>query len=100
MQVAQYGGHRMPSAFNGGSILDLPVDPRVLARGTYVTYDPRTYRPAPKGKNFVDPKGAQKQDKGTSQQDTKVVLEAFQRILRSSKEPAPFTGMSQARPIR
>ena len=54
VSLTTYGGlPRMPSAFAGGSILDLPVDPSVLLRGFYVTYDRQSYKPAPKTQPFV-----------------------------------------------
>ena len=100
MQVAQYGGHRMSNAFFGTSVLDLPVDASFISRGFYITYDTKTYRPAPNNQNFVDPKGDPKPNSATGQQDTKVVLQAMQRLMRNVKEPEPFAAFSQSRPVR
>lgn len=95
-------GVRMPSAFAGGSILDLPPDAKVLARGFYVTYDKRTFRPTPRNpQNFGQDQASQAKNKETGQQDSKIVLEAMQRILRKQPDkPRPFSELGQSRPIR
>ena len=93
--------HKLSRAWNGDSILALPVDRLLLSRGVYATYDGAKYRPPPRvarpGDNQRPP-----QEKGDSSKDTHVVLEALQRILRGKEDAPnrPFAEFGQARPIR
>ena len=64
-------GVKFPSAFAGGSILALPADPAVLARGFYVTYDPRSFKPAKRSpEGFGQEQTLAAKNKGPKEQDT------------------------------
>ena len=93
--------HKISRAWNGDSILALPVDNLLLRKGAYATFDNRDYTPAPQklpqGAQNVPPK-----DQGSREKDNAVVLEALQRILRKKEDKPnkPFSEFGQARPIR
>ena len=99
--TSYHGLYRLPSAWVGGSVLDSPVDPALLARGFYVTYDPRSFKAAPRGvQDFGQHQTASAQGQ-VKPEDTKVVLDAMQRILRNQPEKKnPFGQFGQARPVR
>ena len=87
-------------AYNGDSILQLPVDRIFLNRGVFATYDGKNFRPAPRmrqpGQDERPPP-----DSGSASKDTTVVLEALQRILRKKEDkPDSWGEFGQARPIR
>lgn len=87
---------RISRAWNGDSILDLPVDRLFLNRGVYETFDGGKFLPAP---GFQQGQQRPPQDKQDTSKDTSVVLEALQRILRKN-EDKPSSFGRQARPIR
>ena len=93
--MQQFGGHRMSKAV-GISVLDLPADPRVLARGFYTTYDQRHFTPAKRRDNVSMPS-----KKPDEPQDNKVVLEALKRLIQGKTDSAkPFSEFGQSRPVR
>ena len=90
--------HKISRAFNGDDILRLPVD-KALVRRVFATYDRKHYTPAV----GVLPQQTRQPEKGSSQKDTSVVVEALQRILRGKEDEPnrkPFAEFGQARPIR
>jgi hypothetical protein len=94
-RVEQYGGHRMSKAV-GISVLSLPVDAKVMARGFYTTYDRRHLTPASRQGNVNMPS-----KKPDQPQDNKVVLEALKRLIQGKSDNAkPFSDFGESRPVR
>jgi len=96
--VSEYRQFRMSRAFNGGSILDLPLDMRVLAKGFYFTSDPKNFKPLPKtGAQPLQKPPSQPQKEG----DSKVVLTALARLLKGNQDKnIPYEELGQSRPLR
>ena len=93
--------HKVSRAYNGDSILDLPVDRLLLNRGVFPTFDGATFKPAPRGPHPGENQRPAKDEQDPSK-DNHVVLEALQRILRKKEDKPnkPFAEFGQARPIR
>ena len=103
-------------AGKSGSVLDLPINSRLLARGFIATYDERYYTPMPK-KNFRT-MGMQHASKAPAPNQNAVMVEQMKKIMQKhtqqqaqaktpsqqwgqEKQPQPtFHEYSQARPIR
>ena len=100
MQNTHIHQAKISRAWNGDSILALPVDRLFLNRGVFATYDAAKFSAPPR---FQQP-GQQRppQDKQDPSKDTSVVLEALQRILRKKEDKPnlPFGEFGQARPVR